>query len=100
MTNRGLMTTDQKGHLKNYGNLWYHKNAISNNISLINVRKKNRIIYNSNNLDIFIVIITIPGGHDMIFAANNDGLYHNNISNTKVVYILSAMEENIKTYTQ
>ena len=40
-----------------------------------NVNKNNHIIYNSDNGDKFIVINKIPGGHDMIFRANNWGIY-------------------------
>ena len=72
MTNVGLLTTKQQGNLKNYGNVWYHPKAIRNILSLSNVNKNNRIIYDSENRDIFIVIIKKPGGQDMILMANKD----------------------------
>ena len=39
------------------------------------VKKKNRNIYDSENIDRFIVINKRPGGHGMIFTANKDGTY-------------------------
>ena len=57
-------------------------------------------MYDSKNGDIFIVINTRPGGHDMILAANKDELYYNNMSNTKVVSMISTVELNQKHYTQ
>ena len=64
-----------------------------------NVKNKNSIIYNFNNGDRFIVINTQPGGHDMISTVKNDGLYYNNMSNNKGLYMISTMEENQKPYT-
>ena len=100
MTNGGLLTATQQVHLKNYGNVWYQPKYISNILSLSNINKKNRIIYDSENGDRFIVINKIPGGHNMIFTANNDGLYYNDMSSTKGVSMLSIMEENQRHYNQ
>ena len=76
-TNGALLTRNQQVHLMNYRNIWYHSKDMSNILSMRNVNKKNRIIYDSNNGDRFIVINTRSGGHDMIFIARNDGLYYN-----------------------
>ena len=100
MTNIGLLATNQQGHLNNYGNLWYHLKAIRNIPSLIYVQNKKRIIYDSENGYIVIVINTKPGVHNMIFTSNNDILHYNDTSNTKGVYMLDTMEENLKHYTQ
>ena len=47
MTNGSLLKTNQKVHLKIYGNIWYHPKAISNILSLSNVKGENFIIYDS-----------------------------------------------------
>ena len=83
MGNGGLLTSNQQVNLKIYGNLWYNPKAIGNILSLSNVKKKNTIIYNSENGEILIVINTIPGGQDMIFTANKDMRYYKYMSNTK-----------------
>ena len=41
MTIVGLLTTNQQGHLKKYGNIWYQPKAISNILSMSNLKKKN-----------------------------------------------------------
>ena len=91
MNNWVVLTTNKQGHLRNYGNVLYHTKAISNILSLSNIKKKNRIIYRSKNGDNFIVINTRPVGHGMIFTAKNDGLYYNDMSNTERVSMLSTV---------
>ena len=81
-TNEGLLTTNKQGHLKNYGNLWYHIKAMSNMLSMSNVNNENNIIYYYKNGDRIIVINTRPGGYDMIFKASNYSIYFNGMKNT------------------
>ena len=100
MTNGGLLQTNQHGKFNNYGNVWYQPKAIINILSLRNAKRKNIIIYDSDNGDIFIVINTRPGGYYIIFTLNKGGLYYNYMSNTKGVYMLSTGEENLKHHTQ
>ena len=92
ITNGSLVTTNQQVNLNNHDNVWYHTKAISNILSLRNVKKKNLIIYDYDNGYKFIYIHTRPGGHDMIFTANKYGLYYNYISNTKGVSMLVTVE--------
>ena len=94
MNNEGILTTNKQGNLNNYGNVWYYPKSISNLLILSNVKKKNIIIYESDKRDIFIVINTRPGVNDMIFTANKDKIHYKYVSNTKIVYMLSTMEEN------
>ena len=100
LTNGDLLTKNQQGYLRNYGNVWYHPKAISNILSTKNVNKKNLITYNSKNGDSFIVINKTPRGNNMIFTAKNDGIYYKNMSNTEGVSMISTAEENINHYTQ
>ena len=72
MSNRGLLTTNQQGHLNNDGNVWYHTKAISNILSMRKINKNNCIIYEYNNGEKFKVINTRTGGHRMIFTSKND----------------------------
>ena len=100
MTNGGLLEMNQQGHLDNYGNVQYYLRSIRNILSLRNVNKNNSIIYNSRNVDKFIVINRRPGGHNIIFTAKKYGLYYNNMRNTQGVSMLINVEENRKYYTQ
>ena len=70
MNNGGLLRTNQKGHLNNYGNVCYHPKTISKIRILRNIKKNIHIINDSNNGDRFIVNNTIHGRHNMIFTKN------------------------------
>ena len=100
MTNGGLLTKNQQAHLNNYGNVWYYTKAISNILSMSNVKNKNHIIYDYDNGDRFIVIIKRPVGHNIIFTVKNGGIYYNDMSNTKGVSMLSTVDKNRNNYTQ
>jgi len=53
--NGGAFTTNKKGTLKNYGEVWYHEDAITNILSLKNVRSKFKLTYVSHPESIFTV---------------------------------------------
>ena len=80
--------------------MWYHPKSIRNILSLSTINKKNYNIYDSENGEKIIVIITRSGGHNMIFTSNKDILYYNDMNNTEGVSMLSTMEENRNHYTQ
>ena len=100
MTNGGLLKKNKQVHLKNYGNVWYKPKYISNILSLSDVKKSNRIIYDSDNGDRFIIIKTVSGWKYMIFTVNSDRLYYKNMGNTESVYIISTVKKNQKHYNQ
>ena len=54
-TNGGQLSTNMKGHLRNYGDVWFHPKAITNIISMRNMSKLHRITYDSNLDDTFVV---------------------------------------------
>ena len=39
-SNGGHLTTNMKGNINNYGNVWYSPNSLANSLVLCNVRKK------------------------------------------------------------
>jgi hypothetical protein len=45
--NGGSLATTMKAHVMNYGEIWYDTRAITNILSLINVRKQIRATYDS-----------------------------------------------------
>jgi len=53
--NGGSLTTNKKGTLKNYGEVWYHEDAKTNILSLKNVRSKFQLTYVSHPKSIFTV---------------------------------------------
>ena len=65
---------------------------VFNILRMKNVKKKNRVIYDSENKEIFIVINIRPGGHIMIFTDNTYELYYNDMRNTKGVSMFSNVK--------
>jgi len=72
--NGGALTTNKKGTLKNYGEVWYHEDAITNILSLKNVRSKFQITYVSHPESIFTV--HKPDGYINELKMHSDGLHY------------------------
>ena len=54
--NAGNSRTNLQGDLRGYGTVWYNPEGIANILSLSNVKKKNRVTYDSESNGKFIVI--------------------------------------------
>jgi len=72
--NGGALTTNQKGTLKNYGEVWFHEDAITNILSLKNVRSKFQLTYVSHPESIFTVHKN--NGQVNQFKMHSDGLHY------------------------
>ena len=60
-TNGGCLTTSRMGTLENYGDVWYHEEALTNILSLQNLHQKGYgIQYDNEDKDVFLV--TKPNG--------------------------------------
>ena len=53
-TNGGTLVTNKKGYLPGYGEVWYHERAVTNILSLNNVKKTHKITYYSASQDKFV----------------------------------------------
>ena len=53
--NGGSITRNQKAHVRNYGDVWFDKRAITNILSLKNIHKRYRVTYDSTFNRDFIV---------------------------------------------
>ena len=95
-TNGGQIQTDMQGVLPGYGKVWHHPEAITNILSLHNVKSKFRVTYDSNKADSFYV-----HKKDGIreFKATGKGLYAL-VTPTKEYQFLETMEENKKQFTK
>jgi hypothetical protein len=76
--NAGTKEVNQVGTLTNYGTVWYSDSAISNILSLSQVKKKFPITYDSKNKNKFHVIK--PDKH-VIFKESESGLYCHDTTN-------------------
>ena len=72
--NGGLLTTNKMAFLKNYGMVWFHPDAITNILSLKNVREKFQVTFDSDTSNAFIV--HKPNGAQLRFNMHRDGLYY------------------------
>ena len=72
--NGEALTTNKKGTLKNYGEVWYHEDAITNILSLKNVRSKFKLTYVSHPESVFTV--HKPDGSINEFKMHQDGLHY------------------------
>ena len=68
--NGGSITTNQKAHVRNYGDVWFDKRAITNILSLKNVQKRYGVTYDSTFNRAFIV--HKPEGSDLHFIMHQD----------------------------
>ena len=72
--NGGLLTTNMKADIHNYGEVWFDPSAITNILSLKNVREKYRVTFDSDGGNTFI--IHRPDKADLRFDLHGDGLYY------------------------
>ncbi len=72
-TQAGKAITTMKGTVKGYGDVWYHAKGIANILSLANVAKTRKVVFNSSNGNQFEV--TKNDGTSQIFKKSEHGLY-------------------------
>ena len=95
-TNGGTLKCQEMGHLPNYGDVWYHKDAITNILSLKNMKEKNyKINYDSMTGNMF----TVSRGDTVLrFRASPEGLYHVDLEKDEVA-LINSVKENESFYT-
>ena len=72
--NGGKLTTRQKGHLRNYGDVCYHPRTITNILALKNVREKFKVTYDGE--DGSTLTVHKESGYDLKFNMHPDGLHY------------------------
>ena len=74
LVNVGSIMTNQKSHVRNYGDVWFDKRSITNILSLKNIQKRYRVTYDSTfNRDF---IVHKPEGLDMHYIMHRDSLHY------------------------
>jgi len=89
--NGGALTTNKRGTLKNHGEVWYHEDAITNILSLKNVRSKFLLTYVSHPQSIFTV--HKPDGSINQFRMHQDGLHYFDTKARSSVYLSPVSAE-------
>ena len=95
-TNGGVLSTNMKGYLKGYGDVWFHPKAIANILALSNVIKKYRVTYDSGRNNMFVVH---KPNELVYFMQSDNGLFYHDTEN-KVVSFINTVEENKERFNE
>jgi hypothetical protein len=90
-SNGGDLTTNMKAHIKNYGDVWFHSDAITNILSLKNVKSKFQVPYDSEGKGAFIV--HKPNGVNVHFIAHADGLHYHDTNHHQLTMVSTVAQE-------
>jgi hypothetical protein len=99
-TNAGTRTTKKIANVPGEGTVWYDKTAIVNIFGLSELKKKNRVTYDSEKEDTFIVHMN---DNTLKFECNPKGLYTYKVSDEclkKQSHLINTVKENRVGYTQ
>jgi hypothetical protein len=96
VTNGGQLNTNMKGYLPNYGDVWYHPQAITNILSLSNVKKHFKVTFDSESENCFKVHVK-----DKIlkFKELKSGLYAIKLKEVEYIF-LNTVEDKMSKYSQ
>ena len=81
-----------KAHVKNYGDVWFDTKAITNILSLKNVRNKFHVTYDSRNGE-GACIVHKPSGVNVHFVMHPDGLHCHDTKNRQPTMVSTVKEE-------
>ena len=91
------LKTHKKTYVKNYGEVWFDGRAITNIMSLKNVKEKFRVTYDSGRDGTFTV--HKPNGLNIKFVMHSDGLHYHDTVNRQVTMVQNVTE-NEKGYSK
>ena len=89
--NGGQITTNMKANVRGYGDVWYDPKAITNIMSLKNVKDKYHVTYDSQDDGDFIV--TKPNGSSIRFVMHDDGLHYHDTNNRAITMVQTVKSE-------
>ena len=88
--NGGALTTNKKGYLPNFGDVWYDDRAITNILSLDSVAQKYRVTYDSEGKHCF----TVHKPDELVhFNRAPNGLYYHDTLERDIT-LLNTVEDN------
>ena len=89
--NGGDLKTHKKAYVENYGEVWFNERAITNIMSLKNVKEKFRVTYYSDRDGIFTV--HKHNGENIKFGIHRDGLHYHATVNRQVTTVQTFTEK-------
>jgi hypothetical protein len=94
--NDGTKLITKEGTLRNYGTVWYSKDAIANIMSLSNVKENYPVKYDSEGGNKFTVV---KPDNDVVFEQSSAGLYYHDIG-SRVFVMVNTIKENREGFTR
>jgi hypothetical protein len=91
--NGGTFSTKMKAHVTNYGDVWFDTKAITNILSLKNVREKFHVTYDSHGEGSFIV--HKPNGIDIHFVMHAGGFHYHDTNNRQLMMVSTIKSESV-----
>jgi hypothetical protein len=91
--NGGTISTKMKAHITNYGDVWFDTKAITNILSLKNVREKCHVTYDSHKEGSFIV--HKPNGINIHFDMHAGGLHYHDTNNCQLTMVSTVKSESV-----
>ena len=111
-TNAGIKYCHQKAEVPGFGKVWFDQDAVANIFGLVDLRKRYKVLYDSEKEDAFIV--HLKDRKKLKFKASPGGLYFYKVSpeykeylqemkekeKHKTSYLMSSMAENKQGFSQ
>ena len=95
--NGGTLTTNQKAHVHNYGDVWFHEKAITNILSLKNVSRHFHVTYDS--ADSMTFSVEKPDGTILHFMMHDDGLHYHDTNNQQLT-LVQTVSSNMEGFSR
>ena len=96
-SNGGSLTTNSKAYIKNYGKVWFNKQAITNVLSLKLVHNKFKMTYDGDS-DKSIFTIQKLDGKQVHFWMHSDSLHYHNPKKQEMA-LISTIKDNEEGFT-
>jgi len=95
--NTGKAIINKKGDLKGYGTVWFYPDGIANILSLGNVKKKHRVMYDSTLDEGFLVFKA--DGTARSFRPSKKGLFFSDVKSDVSHTFINTVDSNKTKYT-
>jgi hypothetical protein len=86
--NGRTLSTKMKAHVTNYSDVWFDSKAITNILSLKNVREKFHVTYDEGSFQVHK-----PNGIDIHFRMHADGLHYHDTNNRELTMVSTVKSE-------
>jgi len=94
----GMTSTDMIVDLPGYGTVWFHPKGIANILSLLQVKERHKITYDSTDGNAFLV--HHPDGTTRHFEESDSGLYYSNAeTDGNETILVNMVESNHSNYS-